>query len=171
MKRIRDHKFAGIPLYLLIFFTINGCALLIGSDEDPTKKNTAIQFEAPTAPYSKLNVSSADTVWQSSDTGNTIAINSTCQKKEEKDLNALEKNILLGVDHLNILSEQTQKYNGEDARRVVAEGKTEGIPIQADILILEKNKCTYDLAYIARKKTYDTEHVVFENFLTKFRAP
>src|ERR1700722_15139876 len=95
-------KNAAYILRILIFsaFLISsvGCALF-SSDEEPAQKNTKLQFEDPDMPYRKIDVSNADSVWQSNDTGNTIAINSSC-KKDDANLKTLEDNILAGVDHL-----------------------------------------------------------------------
>lgn len=157
-------------LTLTLSAVFAGCSLFLG-DEDAAKKNTHIKFEAPPSPYLRLSITTADTVWQSQETGNSIAINSTCKKNAEKNLSALENNLLLGIEHLKIINETSEKLDGQDARRVVAEGKSEGVAIQADLVILEKNDCTYDLAYIARKKTYETEHGIFDKFLPGFHAP
>ncbi len=147
-----------------------GCALL-GSGEDPVKKNPGIKFQPPPNPFAQSHISSADQVWQSESTGNTIAINSTCQEYSDLTLKDLQQNILGGIENLKVQSDKTVSFDGREAQRIVSVGSAEGVSISVDLLILKKNNCTYDLAYIARSKFYDDEHGIFETFLKRFHAP
>lgn len=166
----RARKFLQILLLIGAIGGIVGCALLGGND-DPVTKNTAIHYEHPGQPYERISVSSADLVWQSKKTGNTIAVNSLCQKYQDVSLKALGENILEGIDNLKIENSQTLTFDGREAERISAQGTTDGIPIAIRLLILKKNGCTYDLAYIARKTSFGSEEEIFEQFLKRFHAP
>ena len=156
---------------LLAFFAAClGCAIL-GSGEDPVKKNPDIKFDSPNKPYEKSHISSADHVWQSGLTGNTIAINSTCQQYNDLTLKNRQQNILAGIDNLKVQTDDTVTFDGREAQRIVSLGTADGVPISVDLIILKKNNCTFDIAYIARTKTYKEEHLTFEKFLTGFHVP
>jgi hypothetical protein len=170
MKRLNARIMKSILLMAGSALALQGCALL-GSDDDPVQKNTAIKLEVPPTPWREVHISSADRVWQSTETGNTIAINSMCQRYSDLSLKKLQENILAGVENLKIRTEAKTMFKGREAERVVVDGTTDGIPIVVDLLILKKNGCTYDLAYIARDKTFDQERKIFEKFLTGFNAP
>jgi hypothetical protein len=147
-----------------------GCAIF-GNIEDPAKKNVNIKYETPDSPFEKLDTTNTDSAWQSSVTGNTIAVNSTCAKGLEKDPKDLQISILSGVENLKIESDQPIKVDGNNGRRVIADGRTDGINIRADIVTLKKGECAYDLSYIGRKKTFDAEHATFEKFIGRFQIP
>lgn len=156
--------------FLILASGTSACALL-GSDDDPVRKSGNISLEAPSAPWQEMHISSADRVWQSRKTGNTIALNSMCQKYTDVSLKKLQENILAGVENLKVRSEKTVMFKGREAERIVVDGTTDGIPITIDIFILKKNGCTYDLAYISRDKTFESERPDFDKFLGGFNPP
>ena len=123
-----------------------GCAVLGGSEET-TERSTNFKFQEPPAPFKKFSGSTADYAWQSDRTGNTIAVHSMCQKYDDVKLDLLADNILAGVDNLNILQREKLKFDERDAERILADGKTDGVPVSVDILVLKKNSCTYDLVF------------------------
>lgn len=153
-------------VWILIFFVIQGCALL-GSDDDTPTKSKSIRFQAPESPFQKLSVSSADAVWQSSKTGNTISMNSTCQKYENLPLDTLRENILAGIEDLKIQQKQEIQFNQRKAQRVSASGSMDGVPVSIDLLVMNKDSCTYDFTFIGRKKSQEKEAQIFEKFLNK----
>ena len=175
-QRARDNmesqsarKISFIFLLSIVSFLCS-CALFFG-DEDPVKKDTSIHFLPPSEPFKKIDAAGADSVWQSKTTGNTIALNTSCKKNDDRDLKTLEENILLGIENLKIKSEKEIQVDGKPAQRVLAEGSTEGVPVLADLLILKKGDCTYDLDYIARSHLFEEEHKHFDKFITGFHTP
>jgi hypothetical protein len=148
-----------------------GCAVLGGGDDDPGVKNKAKQYTPPSSPFEKVSVSSADEVWQSSDTGSTIAVNSLCRKYQDVSIERLRENILSGIDELKVETTEKGTFDGRDSERVTVSGKTDGIPVTVSILIFKKNGCTYDLAYISRKQNFEKELQLFESFLKGFHVP
>jgi len=149
---------------------LGGCAIFGGSDDEPVK-NTSVQVTGPQQPFEEVRVSDADRVWQSRKTGNTIAYNSACQEKLKEDLGTLEKGILSGVDNVKIISQIKLTVDGAPAERTRAEGKTDGVPISIDLVTIKKANCTYDLAYVTRTVTFQTEQNVFQQFVERFHTP
>jgi len=149
---------------------LGGCALFSG-DEDFGHKNSGIRFVEPDSPYKRIDVTSADRVWQSTRTGNTIAVNSVCKTSEDRSLKALEQSILSGVENLKVNSTGNLTVDEAKADRIGAEGKTDGVPIDIDLIEFRKGECTYDLAYVGRKKDFSSEQKIFNRFLEGFHAP
>lgn len=161
--------FKSVLLFSILYSL--GCALLIGGDEDPGKKNIEIKFKNPQTPFEHISVSSADYVWQSNKTGNTIAVNSLCKKTEDLSLDALKDKILAEIDNLKINKTETIDFDERKAQRINASGLADDTPIKILLIILKKNNCTYDLAYIARANQFEKEKSIFESFLQGFHAP
>jgi len=114
-----------------------GCALF-SSDEEPGRKDDKLKYEDPPMPYRKIDVSNADSVWQSENTGNTIAINSSC-KRSDATLKTLEDNILSGVDDLSSRTSHKFQLDGSEADRIHAEGKADGVPVDIELVVVKKN--------------------------------
>jgi len=155
---------------LITLYSLTACAIFGGGDEEPVK-NLNIKMTPPPNPYEEIKVSSADHVWQSLKTGNTIAYNSSCVEKNKEDLHSLEKGIFSGVQNVVIKNELKITVDGAPAVRTYAEGKTDNIPISIDLVVIEKNNCTYDLAYVARTTTFGAERSIFDNFIERFHSP
>ncbi len=155
---------------LITPLALSGCAIFSGGDDEPVK-NENVHASPPQSPFEEVKVSSADHVWQSRKTGNTIAYNSACQEKLKADLGTLEKGILKGVDNLKILNETRLTVDGAPAERTRVEGKTEGIPISVDLVVIKKGNCTYDLAYVARTISFSAEQSTFQQFIERFHTP
>jgi hypothetical protein len=150
------------------FLGMGGCALF--SVEAPPEKNANIKFTNPQEPFRKIDESTADSIWQSMKTGNTIAINSSCTK-DEGSIKKMEDSILSGVE--NLKSRKTQKIQIDDvgADRIHAEGTTDGIKVAIDLVEMRKGDCMYDLAYVARLSSFAEEIDLFDQFLKGFHAP
>ncbi len=158
-------------LLLLLLAIQSACAIIGGGDDDPGAKAKVIEHRPPATPFEKVSVSSADEVWQSRQTGSTIAVNSLCKKYQDVSLKRLRENILAGIEDVQVEKTENGSFDGRDSERVTVNGKTDGIPVKVNILIYKKNNCTYDLAFIARKEHFDKEVNIFEDFLKGFHVP
>jgi len=170
LKKPTATKWLKHVLIQLTLYSLTACAIFGGGDEEPVK-NLNIKITPPQDPYEEIKVSSADHVWQSLKTGNTIAYNSSCVEKNKEDLHSLEKGIFSGVENVIIKNETKITVDGAPAVRTYAEGKTENIPISIDLIVIEKNNCTYDLAYVARSATFNAERSLFNSFVERFQTP
>jgi len=170
LKKPKAIKWLKHILTLIALYALTACALFGGGEEDPVK-NLNLKMTPPPNPYEEIKVSSADHVWQSLKTGNTIAVNSSCVERNKEDLHSLEKGIFSGVDNVIVRSETKITVDGAPADRTYAEGKTDNIPISIDLVVIEKNNCTYDLAYVARTATFAAERALFDNFIERFHSP
>ncbi len=160
-----------ISIVAIVAVSVVSCALLPNGDDDAGSKNFQIKYNNPPEPFEKTPVSTADVVWQSKKSGSTIAVNSLCKKYQDISLDNLKKNILSGIDELNIKSTDKLTFEGRDAEKVIAEGSTDGIPVSMELVIFKKNNCNYDLALISRKSNFDNEKPVFDKFLEGFHVP
>src|ERR1700677_3055787 len=154
-------------LVLSAGYLFTACALFGGGDDEPVK-NFNVKTVPPPYPYEEIGAGSVDHVWQSRKTGNTIAYNSSCVEKNREDLHSLEKGVFSGVDNVKVTKETKMTVDNVPADRTHAEGQTEKIPISIDLIVIEKNNCTYDLAYVARTATFDAELDLFNTFVERF---
>lgn len=121
-------------------------------------------------PFQKIDESTADGVWQSEKTGNTIAINSSCRKAGDT-IKSEEDSVLAGIEHIKSRQSQRITLDGSTADRIHAEGTSDGDLVDVDLVIVKKSDCTYDLAYVGRRATFKEELGIFQTFLERFHAP
>ena len=158
-------------LLQLMLYSLSACAIFSG-DEDPVKKDEKVRLQVPSSPYQEVNITSADRVWQSTVTGNTIALNTACQPGSgKKPLEEIGKRLLSDVDQLKIEKVETVTVDGAPAEKTQAQGVTGNIPIEIEAVTIKKGDCIYDLAYVSRKATFQTEQHYFDVFIERFRIP
>jgi hypothetical protein len=147
-----------------------GCSLF--SSDESILKNKNVQVEAPSLPFEEVDVTSADRVWQNKVNGNTMAYNSACEDAFKKQtVDALEENILSGVDEIKIFSKEKIKIDGTDGERTRAEGQVENVKVMFELITYKKGNCAFDLAYVGRVSTFSKDLVSFEHFADRFHTP
>ncbi len=123
-----------------------------------------ISFSPPPSPYTELQVQAADKSWQNSNNGNTISFMSNCDQSSEPTLEILSKMALDGVENLKIVEQKKVNYNGREALSTVLLGRVDGVPIQADLTVLKKNNCVFNVTYIASIHTFMNDLASFKKF-------
>jgi hypothetical protein len=149
-----------------ILATLPGCAILFGSENDITK-SADVHYQSPPEPYTQIAVSSADRVWQSTHTGNTIAFNSGCGGDN---VTRKAQDFLSGVNELKTKNDRTITIDGVQGEHVRAVGQTQGVPIEVVVITYQKGNCIYDLTYVARQSKFEEELPLFDRFAEKFHA-
>lgn len=145
------------------FFATTACvSVSLGNKSGKTYEE--IFFNAPADPYTELKVQSADRSWQNSKNGNTISYMSTCETASEPTLEVLSTIALDGVEDLKIVEKKKFNYNGREALNTILLGRVDGVPIQADLTVLKKNNCVFNITYIGSIHTYMSDLSIFKKF-------
>ncbi|OQW50237.1 MAG: hypothetical protein A4S09_00135 [Proteobacteria bacterium SG_bin7] len=159
---IRKFKFT--IFFVLCFFFITAACVSVSLGSKNGKSYDNIFFNAPADPYSELKVQSADRSWQNTKNGNTISYMSNCEQTSEPTLEVLSSIALDGVEDLKIVEKKKINYNGREALNTVLLGRVDGIPIQADLTVLKKNNCIFNITYIGSIHTYMSDLSIFKKF-------
>jgi hypothetical protein len=83
----------------------------------------------------------------------------------------MSRNILAGVEQLKIEKESSYTFDGRTAERIYATGITDGVAIGLELLVYQKNNCTFDITLIGVKNHFEEDRATFSRFLEGFSAP
>ena len=139
-------------------------------DVTPLKASN-VDFEEPSRPFMLFKESEADKSWQSSQTGNVIALFSDCSKKADRPLNLAISEISKGFDRLESNTQKVIFYNGREAVYGHFKGYIDGIKVSLESLVFNKNQCFYQLTYSGVANQFEKELKHFEQFKKDFKAP
>jgi hypothetical protein len=130
-----------------------------------------LAYTAPPAPFAEQDSNgSADKVWQSQKTGNTIAVLSEC-KTEDTRLEYLEKDTINAMTDPKVEATSRFTYNEREAIQTTATGLMDGIGIEMKVVTFKKNGCDFVLTYVGRSTSFARELDAFDDFLKGFKAP
>lgn len=155
---------------LLLFFHLLGC-VSVNIDGGKPVKSTDVKFQEPKNPFKKISNSTVDVAWQNTKNGNTIAYLSECKLKADISLQTMETESLAALANLKVNKSEVKEYNEREAKEVIAEGQVDGIPVKIKLMLLKKNECNYTFSYVGRKKFFDSDMSVYQQFLDGFQAP
>lgn len=159
----------GIFISSLAALMLTSCVSVnVGSGKVEKSKN--VEYQNPTSPFSSVRMDGADEAWQSNKTGNTISFISECGPAADVSLQSIQTDSLSGLTEKEIHSAQNIDFNGRAALRTLAQGQTDGVVVEVDMLVFKKNGCTYTLSYLGVKKTFPSEQKYFDQFLKSFKA-
>lgn len=136
-----------------------------------SRKSTDMVFNTPAAPFEELKSESADKVWLSTKTGNTISFLSECENMADPSLKQLENDSLSALGNPQIESTSPMSYNGREAVQTTATGSVDGVAIKLKLLVFKKNNCSYTLSYAGVAKNFSSELKRFDDFVKDFKVP
>lgn len=154
-------------LMVLSFLAFAGC---VSIDINPSKTTKADDFDYsdPKDPFDDIKADEADYAWQSENTGNTIAIITSCNKNADPSLKSLEVDTLGAMADTKVLSSNKVALNKNEALKTLVEGQVDGVAVQVLSYSLKRNNCTYSLTYVGRKNNFQKELPIFEAFTQEF---
>jgi hypothetical protein len=169
-ERQRVRLLLRIFLLLNLFLLVNAC-VSVNVRPAPTKHAENLQITEPESPFEKQSNNSADDVWQSQATGNTIAVISECKPATETALAALENDTINAMTDAEILSTSHFTYNDREAIQTTAHGLMDGVAVKMRVVTFKKNSCNFILTYVGRATVFSREESIFDHFLKGFKVP
>jgi len=179
-------QFGRYLLLLVILLTHTSCGVLLGNIKPVDEKSEVYgvaDLTKQSPDWHKLNRSSEtatdlnangafDVAFQSKKTGAVISVNSACratnQTKEEA-LRELTDQLLLGINDLSFRHDQYIELQNVPALDTTIQGKMNSEPVMLRTIVLRKNRCVYDLMYIARPETFAEYRETFSQFIASLR--
>ena len=176
----------GTVLLLLLFFTFTyaGCSLFFGSIKPVEEKSTEYKIDDLTVAHSdwkklsegrKSNSNpTADLAYQSKTTLAIISLSSLCKRYPPSQLPSstlhdLTQQLLLGVSDISLREEKMFLVNGTQALETTLKGRIEGQSLMVRTVVLEKNRCVYDLMYFSDPDQFEKNNLVFSDFVNSLK--
>lgn len=178
----RCPRIAVLGIFILISSGF-GCSLFLGNIRPVEEKSTQygildltkmnpdwikldnIPPPTPERPASEI----PDTTYQSKKTGSVISINSICKDFDapsEANLKASTNALLLGISGVSIQEQKPIPLWNSTALQTTLKGKIDQQERILRTVVVHKDKCTYDLMYIAEPKFFNLNEADFTRFVT-----
>lgn len=161
--------------HLLLFLPV----FALACKKDPTKANVRKSARAegrydlgdPGEGWKVGRPGGADKAWFHPGHGATIYTDSNCGSRyEDSPLPDLVTHLTYGIARGEAVSEQSLRLDERDALMRVYEGALDGVSVKVAALVTKKNRCTYDMLFIAPPVTFDAGWPDFVTVAEGFRV-
>ncbi len=138
-----------------------------------TYHGDGFQFQVPPAPstWTALHVSDAALAYEDPSSGGTIGVNGRCDKDgEDVPLKALTQHLFIQFTERDIHSQEVVPFDGREAMRSDVTAKLDGVPRRLVVWVLKKDKCVYDLMFLAPPERFEGGLEAFDAWAKGFTA-
>ena len=112
-----------------------------------------------------LRIEGADAAYRDEDHEGSVMFDVRCHRRDDDaPLSVLSQQLVIGTTERQILSEETEPFDGREALHTRMRAKLDGVPMQYDIYVLKKDGCIYDLVYVAPPARSAEGEADFERF-------
>ena len=115
-----------------------------------------------------MNLKDSDFSWVTNPADHAFWVNSTCKEYYDVPLVALTRQLLIGFTDVQRLEQESQTVDGRDALFSHYLVKMDGIPRELGLLVLKKDGCIYDFAYVAPPGSYGAHLGEFQALVNGF---
>lgn len=153
--------------YIIVSFLLAGCINLpFGASKK--QRSEAISVVSPTTPYEKISSKHVDQGWIHSKNGSTISYISDCSDANVS-LKQMELMALSGLYNLKVLDQNEITFSERKALRTKAQGDVDGVAVNVDLLVTQKNGCRYTFTLTGFPKSFTQVQNDFNQFLNGVR--
>jgi hypothetical protein len=98
-----------------------------------------------------------------------ITISVTCDREHQAPLDVLARHLFFGFKDMEILQQGPRALNGVQALQTVAQARLDGRAVQVNSYVAQRDRCVYDIVYVASPEDYARGEPSFERMLAGFR--
>ncbi len=111
----------------------------------------------------------ADNAWFNAALSSTIYTDSNCARRfQDSPLDDLATHLIAGIATGPPLREDTLTLDNRTALLRVYSGRMDGVRLRIGLVVLNKNRCTYDMLYLAPASTFETGWADFVSLISGF---
>jgi hypothetical protein len=132
-----------------------------------------IAFRIPSVPdgWQRIAVGDANLAFRDEAREASILVDGQCDARQANTpLVALTTQLVIGTTEREYVSEETIQFDEREARHTVLRAKLDGVVMQYDIYVLNKDGCVYDLVYVAPPSRFPDGAPRFEQFASGFHT-
>jgi hypothetical protein len=109
--------------------------------------------------------------WHNNDLASMIQVRSQCDEHGDSDLQSFTDHLRIDTDQWQIVQERYFRIVGRQALRTTVKFELDGLPVEAEFIVLKKNGCLFDISLLAKPGNYDAALPAFESVLAGFDFP
>ena len=131
----------------------------------------AFQIGAVPSSWRAVEVTDASLAYRDDSHGASILLNARCHRPDEgTPLVALTNHLLMGSTAREVVSQETEPFDGREALHTKMRAKWDGVPIAFDIYVAKKDGCIYDFVYMGDPTAHDEGIRDFDTFVLSFHT-
>jgi hypothetical protein len=127
------------------------------------------RIRLPAGAWDRISVKNVDLVVASRDRGATILAGSYCDRYADTKLDALARNLFLGVDQRRVLSAKRVALPAGEAERIDLQATIDGVPFRAEAYTLRQKPCILDFVYLAIPERFEEDLQTFRAMMETLR--
>jgi hypothetical protein len=134
------------------------------------KPGVSYRVAAPDASaWRKVSLGDNDLAWVARGSGETLAVNATCEDHGDPSLEVLTNHLLLGFTAREQLAQTPFRLDGREALRSRYRALLDGVPVELELVVLKKNGCVHDFTLVAPGGQPAAHRAALEALLDGFR--
>jgi hypothetical protein len=134
---------------------LGGCRSVSLRDGVVSTPDTRYRIGPVPADWHQVNLKDSDFAWVTSPPAYAFWANSTCKGYEDVPLVALNRQLLIGFTDVQKVEQKTQVLDGREALLSHHRAKMDGVQRELALVVLKKDGCIYDFAYVAPVGGYE----------------
>ncbi len=173
MHRPRASRLAGIAGIAGLFALVACAGTARKSFDGGVYRDGPVAFQVPPVPagWRVVQVTDASLAYRDEQHGASILVNARCHRPDEgTPLLALTNHLLMGSTTRDVVSQETEPFDGREALHTKLRASWDGVPMAFDIYVMKKDGCIYDFVYMGDPAGYDPGARDFEAFVGGFRT-
>jgi hypothetical protein len=171
MKR---RPIAALAIMIGIAATTSRCGgAAARSFDGKTYRDGPVAFQIGAVPQSwrAVEVTDASLAYRDDAHAASILLNARCHRPDEgTPLVALTNHLLIGSTAREVVSQETEPFDGREALHTKMRAKWDGVPIAFDIYVAKKDGCIYDFVYMGDPAAHDEGIRDFDTFVLNFHT-
>jgi hypothetical protein len=125
----------------------------------------------PPAEWQPISVTSAALAYEERDFDGQVLVNARCDRDgDDASLRSLTQHLFLRFTQREAVSEEVFPFDGREALRSEVTAKLDGVSRSFLVWVLKKDRCVYDLLYVAPPEQYSLGAPRFDAWARQFSA-
>jgi hypothetical protein len=158
----------GAIAVIAVCLLLGGCRSVSLRDGVVTTPDTRYRIGPVPSTWSQVNLKDSDLSWVTNPSAYAFWVDSTCKEYQDVPLVALNRQLLIGFTDAQRLEQTTNTIDGRDALFSHYLAKMDGVARELGLVVLKKDGCIYDFAYIAPPGSYGVHRGEFEALVNGF---
>ena len=147
---------------------LGGCRSVSLRDGVVSTPDTRYRVGPVPADWHQVNLKDSDFSWVTSPPAYAFWVNSTCKEYQDVPLVALNRQLLIGFTDVHKVEQRMQMLDWREALFSHYRAKMDGVERELDLVVLKKDGCIYDFAYVAPMGDYAVRHGEFQALVGGF---
>jgi hypothetical protein len=147
---------------------LGGCRSVSLRDGVVSTSDTSYRIGPVGADWHQVNLSGSDFAWVTSPADYAFWVNSTCKEYQDVPLVALNRQLLIGFTDVQKVEQRTDTLDGRETLLTHYIAKLDGVPRELGLVVVKKDGCIYDFAYVTPLGGYVARAGDFQAFFNGF---